>query len=163
SRPDDSRGLSEDRQVHQKTDGRPPDGPARLGVSRPPRGGTGRDERPAMTTTFDETSVLPVATAAEKTAPPKKTRRAAVVFPALLPLGAAGGGGAYLHGLGVESTDDAQVEGHLVNVATRVPGQVKSVRVQDNQLVEAGDVLVEIDDADYVARLAGARADLASA
>src|SRR5262249_13547963 len=69
----------------------------------------------------------------------------------------------YVHGLGVESTDDAQVEGHLVNVATRVPGQVKGVGVIDNQLVEAGDVLVEIDDADYLAKLEGARADLASA
>src|SRR5262249_56722502 len=73
------------------------------------------------------------------------------------------GGAAYALGRGVESTDDAQIEGHVVSVAARVPGQVKSVRVKDNQLVEAGDVLVEIDDADYAARLAGARADLASA
>ena len=63
----------------------------------------------------------------------------------------------------MESTDDAQIEGHLVNVAARVSGQVKGVRVKDNQVVEAGDVLVELDDADYLARLAGARADLASA
>jgi membrane fusion protein (multidrug efflux system) len=116
-----------------------------------------------MTTTFDETSILPAAPRAEKATPGKKTRRAAIVLPALVLLAAAAGGGAYVHGLGVESTDDAQVEGHLVNVATRVPGQVKGVRVIDNQLVEAGDVIVEIDDADYLAKLEGARADLASA
>jgi membrane fusion protein (multidrug efflux system) len=114
----------------------------------------------AMTTTYAEISVSPPAAAAAAT---KKTRRAFVVLPALVALAAAVGGGVYVHGLGAESTDDAQVEGHLVNVATRIPGQVKGVLVKDNQLVEAGDVLVELDDADYLARLAGARADLASA
>jgi membrane fusion protein (multidrug efflux system) len=114
-----------------------------------------------MATTWNETPALPVP--AIVAAPAKKSRRATVVLPVLVALAAAAGGGAYLHGLGVESTDDAQVEGHVVNVATRVPGQVKSVLVRDNQLVEAGEVIVELDDADYLARLAGARADLASA
>ncbi len=115
-----------------------------------------------MTTTFDETTVLP-ADDARKAPPVQKTRRATIVLPALVLLAAVGGGGAYFLGLGTESTDDAQIEGHLVNVAARVSGQVKSVRVKDNQLVEAGEVLVELDDADYLARLAGARADLGSA
>jgi membrane fusion protein (multidrug efflux system) len=116
----------------------------------------------AMATTYDETPVLPAAPAAPA-GKSSKPRRATVLLPALVLLAGTGGGGLYLHGLGAESTDDAQVEGHLVNVATRVPGQVKSVRVKDNQLVEEGDVLVEIDDADYAAKLAGARADAASA
>jgi len=116
-----------------------------------------------MATTFDETSMLP-ATAPTAAAPAvKKTRRATILLPALVLLAAGVGAGAYLHGVGVESTDDAQIEGHLVSVAARVPGQVKAVRVKDNQLVEAGEVLVELDDADYQAKLAGARADLASA
>ncbi len=119
-----------------------------------------------MATTFDETSVLPAlpeAAPANRAPAARKPRRATIVLPALVLLAAAGGGGVYVTGLGSESTDDAQVEGHLVNVATRVPGQVKSVKVKDNQLVEPGDVLVELDDADYAARLLGARADLASA
>jgi len=69
----------------------------------------------------------------------------------------------YLVHLGRESTDDAQVEGRVMSVSARVPGQVLRVRVDDNQVVEAGDVLVELDPADYAAKLDGARADLAAA
>ncbi len=116
-----------------------------------------------MATTFDESQLLPVTPKAAEAPPAKKIRRATIVLPALVLLALAAGGGVYAHGLGTESTDDAQVEGHIVNVATRVSGQVARVLVKDNQLVEAGDVLVELDAADYLARLAGARADLASA
>ena len=69
----------------------------------------------------------------------------------------------YLVHLGRESTDDAQVEGRVMSVSARVPGQVLRVRVDDNQVVEAGDVLVELDPADYAAKLDAARADLAAA
>jgi len=69
----------------------------------------------------------------------------------------------YLLHLGRESTDDAQVEGRVMTVSARVPGQVLRVRVDDNQVVEAGDVLVELDPADYAAKLDAARADLAAA
>jgi membrane fusion protein (multidrug efflux system) len=113
-----------------------------------------------MTTTFDD-HALPTDTA--PAAPTTKPRRAILVLSSLVFAAAVGGGGIYIHGLDVESTDDAQVEGHLVNVATRVPGQVKTVLVKDNQLVEEGQVMVELDDADYLAKLAGAKADLAQA
>lgn len=93
----------------------------------------------------------------------KKKGRARLVLPVLTVAAVAIGGGIYLHGLGSESTDDAQVEGHIVSVATRVPGQVSKVLVHDNQLVNQGDVLVEIDDRDYQAKLISARADLLSA
>jgi len=69
----------------------------------------------------------------------------------------------YLLHLGRESTDDAQVEGRVMTVSARLPGQVLRVRVDDNQVVEAGDVLVELDPADYAAKLDAARADLAAA
>ena len=62
-----------------------------------------------------------------------------------------------------ESTDDAQVSGHVTPVATRVAGTVKAVQVVDNQAVHAGDVLVEIDPRDYELAVARAEADLASA
>ena len=69
----------------------------------------------------------------------------------------------YLLHLGRESTDDAQVEGRVISVSARVPGQVLRVHVQDNQLVNAGDVLLELDPADYLAKTDAARADLAAA
>src|SRR3954468_20505736 len=48
-----------------------------------------------------------------------------------------------------ESTDDAQIEGDIIPISARVGGTVKSVLVEDNQYVEAGTVLVQIDPTDY--------------
>src|SRR6266849_3575085 len=48
-----------------------------------------------------------------------------------------------------ESTDDAQIDGHVNSVSARVSGHVLTLNVQDNQYVEKGTVLVEIDRADY--------------
>jgi len=62
-----------------------------------------------------------------------------------------------------ESTDDAQVSGHVSPVAARVAGAVLTIRVRDNATVKAGDVLVEIDPHDYRIALARAQADLAAA
>jgi membrane fusion protein (multidrug efflux system) len=62
-----------------------------------------------------------------------------------------------------ESTDDAQVSGHVSPVAARVAGTVETVSVNDNQAVKAGDVLVEIDPHDYQIALDRAQADLAAA
>ncbi len=64
---------------------------------------------------------------------------------------------------GQESTDDAQVEGRLLNVSARVAGQVLRIHVEDNQRVEAGEVLVELDPADFTAKVEVARANLAAA
>ena len=62
-----------------------------------------------------------------------------------------------------ESTDDAQVSGHVSPIAARVGGTVQTVNVNDNQQVKTGDVLVEIDPHDYQIALAKAEADLAAA
>ena len=61
------------------------------------------------------------------------------------------------------STDDAQVDGHLVPVSSRVYGSVERVLVEDNQAVKAGDPLVAIDPRDIQARLDQAKAALAQA
>jgi membrane fusion protein (multidrug efflux system) len=96
-------------------------------------------------------------------AAPKKKPKAKLVFVGLaLTLGAVGTG-VWLNGRGKESTDDAFVEGHVASVAARIQGQVVKVNVKDNQLVEPGMVLVEIDDRDAKVRLATAEADLLSA
>jgi membrane fusion protein (multidrug efflux system) len=62
-----------------------------------------------------------------------------------------------------EATDDAQIEGDIIPVSARVSGTVKSVLVEDNQYVEAGAVLVQIDPTDYEVALRHAEADLADA
>jgi membrane fusion protein, multidrug efflux system len=62
-----------------------------------------------------------------------------------------------------ESTDDAQIDGHINPVAAKVSGHVVSVNVEDNQFVKAGTVIVRIDPKDYKIALARARADLAAA
>ena len=64
---------------------------------------------------------------------------------------------------GRESTDDAQVDAYVTPVASRVGGTVLRVAVADNQQVEAGAVLVEIDPRDYQVALERARAELANA
>jgi len=61
------------------------------------------------------------------------------------------------------STDDAQVDGHITQVAARVGGTVVKVNVKENQYVEAGTVLVELDPRDYQVAVERARAELADA
>jgi membrane fusion protein (multidrug efflux system) len=62
-----------------------------------------------------------------------------------------------------ESTDDARVEGHVYPVSVRVSGTVESVSVLENQVVEAGALLVKIDDRNFRVALQRAEADLANA
>jgi membrane fusion protein (multidrug efflux system) len=62
-----------------------------------------------------------------------------------------------------ESTDDAQIDGHINPVAAQVAGHVVSINVEDNQYVKAGTVIVEIDPRDYKIALEKAKADLAAA
>jgi len=64
---------------------------------------------------------------------------------------------------GRETTDDAQVDGRVTQMAARVGGTVMKVLVTDNQAVDAGAVLVEIDPRDYQVALERARAELADA
>jgi membrane fusion protein (multidrug efflux system) len=62
-----------------------------------------------------------------------------------------------------EDTDDAQVDGDLYQVSARVSGQVIKVNVTDNQKVNAGDVIADIDPRDYQVALEQAEAQLANA
>ena len=69
----------------------------------------------------------------------------------------------WLHARKFEDTDDAQVDGYITAVSSRVPGTVVRVHVEDNQTVKQGDVLVELDTADLEVALAQARAAVAQA
>lgn len=62
-----------------------------------------------------------------------------------------------------EATDDAQVDGHINNVSSRISGYVLKVNVDDNQYVEKGAILVQIDPRDYQVALERAKAELADA
>src|SRR4051812_23313255 len=69
----------------------------------------------------------------------------------------------WLHARKFEDTDDAQVDGYITSVSSRVAGNVLKVLVQDNQPVKEGDALVELDTADLEVALAQARANVAQA
>ena len=62
-----------------------------------------------------------------------------------------------------ESTDDARVDGHVYPVSAKIGGTVESVEVVENQVVEAGAILLKIDGRDYRIALQKAEADLANA
>jgi membrane fusion protein, multidrug efflux system len=70
--------------------------------------------------------------------------------------------GLYRHLAAWESTDDAQIDGYVHPVSSRVSGYVTRVMVDDNQYVEAGTVLVQLDAKDYEVGVANARAALAN-
>lgn len=59
-----------------------------------------------------------------------------------------------------EDTDDAQVDGHMNPIASRIAGTIQAVHVEDNQQVRAGEPLIELDPRDYDVALAQAKADL---
>jgi len=67
------------------------------------------------------------------------------------------------YGRSHQSTDNAQIDGHIVPVLAKVGGYVKTVSVSENDHVNAGQQLVQIDDADYAVRFQQAQADLAAA
>src|ERR1041384_4314739 len=78
-----------------------------------------------------------------------------VVFAAVL--------GLFLYYRNRESTDDAQVDGHITPIASKIYGRVAEVLVDDNQPVNAGQVLVRIDPRDYQTSLDQAKGALALA
>ena len=64
----------------------------------------------------------------------------------------------YFYGRGSEDTDDAQVDGHLVPVASRIDGTIQAVHVDDNQTVSVGQLLIELDPKDNEVALHQAKA-----
>ena len=100
---------------------------------------------------------------AEANVPPAKRKRALLLVIALVVIVGAYGGYWYVWSLSHETTDDAQIEGHIHAVAAKVPGYVAEVCVESNQVVAEGDVLLRIRAEDYQARVGLAEAGLAQA
>jgi membrane fusion protein (multidrug efflux system) len=104
----------------------------------------------------------PTPTQKPEESPAKKTGRKVVIFGVvlLLILGAVFW---YWRSTFTEDTDDAQVDGDIYQISARISGQVTAVYVTENQKVDAGTLLVQIDPKDYQVALEQAQAALASA
>jgi membrane fusion protein, multidrug efflux system len=101
----------------------------------------------------------PVAPAPDKLVSPKLRNRivAGVLVLAAIAIGL------FLYYHNRETTDDAQVDGHITPIASKIYGRVLEVKVRDNEHVKAGQILVQIDPADYQAQVDEAKAALALA
>jgi membrane fusion protein (multidrug efflux system) len=102
----------------------------------------------------------------EAAAPPSATRgraKAFIIFFVVLVIAAIAGTLYWLHVRQFESTDDAEVDGHLNAISSRVEGTVSHVYVDDNQAVKANDPLVDLDPRDYQVALDAAQAQLSQA
>jgi membrane fusion protein, multidrug efflux system len=91
------------------------------------------------------------------------TSRRKLVLGTVGVLAVIGGASWYVTHRGLQSTDDAQVDGEVVAVPARLSATVAHVWFVENQQVKAGDVLAELDDAVAKAKLAQAEATLAAA
>jgi membrane fusion protein, multidrug efflux system len=98
----------------------------------------------------------------EDDAPAQKSGRKFIVIAVIILL-VIGAGIFYWRSTFTEDTDDAQVDGDLYQVSSRVTGQVIKVYVEDNQQVQVGAPIAEIDPKDYQVALEQAQANLASA
>ena len=95
-------------------------------------------------------------------APPSSSRKRVIVLAVLAALGAGGAAWVVTH-RGLESTDDAQVDAEVVGLCSRASGFVVKVSFEDNEHVEAGRVLAELDPEPAKAKLAQAEASLEGA
>jgi membrane fusion protein (multidrug efflux system) len=117
-------------------------------------------ERPAPV----PASQQPPTPAPEAEAPPRPKRFVTfAILGVLIVIGAIWGVKTFLYTRVHESTDDAQVDGHIVPVLAKVGGFVDGVFTDENQHIREGALAVLIDSAEYVAQLAKASGDLAGA
>lgn len=81
----------------------------------------------------------------------RRNLRLTLFLLALIPLAALAGAFYYARSQGYQSTDDAFIDGHIINVAPKVSGRVEGVLVDDNQPVKKGDLVVVLDNRDFAA------------
>ena len=98
----------------------------------------------------------------EQVKSPRK-RAAKLIGIGLAVIAAVAGSIYYLHSRHYESTDNTFIEGDVIQVSPRIAGQMLRIYVRDNQHVNGGDLIAEIDASDYEARAAEASARLADA
>lgn len=93
----------------------------------------------------------------------RKRKRGLMIFGVVVLLAAIEGVVYWLHARHFEDTDDAQVDGNLSPIGTRINGTIVKVYVNNNQMVNAGDPLVDLDPCDYKVALDQAKAQVAQA
>lgn len=111
-----------------------------------------------------ETTTTPVQTEPDTTTEvvqPRSRRRGIIIV--VIAILIVGGVAFWWHSTFTEDTDDAQINGHLIQVSSRIAGQVQKVYVDENQLVKKGDLIAELDPRDYQVAVENAKAVLASA
>jgi membrane fusion protein, multidrug efflux system len=118
------------------------------------------DQEQTATHVNDETPGSPAKESRSKRSTPHRKR--ILIISAAIVVAIAGGYFAR-NAFRYEDTDDAQVEGHVMQLSTRINGQIKDVYVVEGQLVHAGDVLVAVDSEDYKIAEMQARANLSDA
>ncbi len=147
--------MAEENQPHSvpQTGQESPGGPSSAGQSS------------ADTSSVESSPVTSSPLAGRNYSPPARRtpkRRRNIVILAIIAIAIVAGVLLWRYLSSYESTDDAQVDVHLYPVSARISGYVIRVNVNDNQWVEKGDVLVEIDPTDYQVALAQAQANLAN-
>jgi len=110
-----------------------------------------------------EATAGPLTEAVASVRKPIYRRPAGIILLVVLALAGLAALAYWLYARQFEDTDDAFIDGKVYPVGTKVAGEVAIVRVDDNQLVNAGDVLAQIDARDIQAKLAQARATLDAA
>ena len=126
------------------------------------------DENPtrSVPTTGKESTIDPSPLKDRDYTPPARRdpkRRRTIVIVSVIAVALVAGVFLWRYLSSYESTDDAQADVHLYPVSARISGYVVRVNVDDNQWVEKGAVLVEIDPKDYEVAVAQAQANLANA
>lgn len=113
-----------------------------------------------MAETYTTSSKDDLAADTEIVQPPKRRRGIIVAVVVLVVLVALG---IWWRSTYSEDTDDAQVNGHLIQVSSRIAGQVIKVDVQENQMVSRGQEIAELDPRDFEVAVENAQAALDSA
>lgn len=104
----------------------------------------------------------PKAAASAKPKSRRKTVVLSIIALALVGFGATYGRDYWLNGRFMVSTDDAYVQGNIAQVSAKIQGYVSEIPVVENQKVQAGDVLVRLDDGDYRIALDLAKSKIAT-
>ena len=120
------------------------------------------DERPDVTDGAVPLDGNDKASDLRRSANGKRIAGVKIIAPIAALLLAAAGAFAYHYYAGWESTDDAQIDGYINPISSRVAGYITKVYVDDNQYVKAGTLLAQIDPKDYEVAIASAQATLAN-
>ncbi|HEX8180296.1 MAG TPA: HlyD family secretion protein [Pyrinomonadaceae bacterium] len=122
------------------------------------------DVPPVVSTEVEAATDTPVGVASNGNTKAKMSRRRTLLIGGaiVLIIAAIFGVRYWLYARAHESTDDAFIDGHIVQVSPKLAGYVAKIYVKENQDVKAGDLLAEIDPRDYEAKLQQAQAALAA-